>query len=140
MQPSDEGRAVPGAAIAVVAEILYLANLLIAPGFAFALLLLLFLHRRRDVPPLARSHLEQTLSASLWAGLLLILVASLILVLGGMHGAHTWVILILYFTLCHSTLVVFGAYGLAKAMAGQCWRYPLVGRPLARGCREIRWQ
>lgn len=140
MQPSDEERAVPGTAIAVTAEVLYLSNLLVAPGLAFALLFLLYLHRRSDAPPLARSHLAQTLSASLWAGLLLVLVTLLILVLGGFHGVHTWVILILYFTLCHSTLVMFGAYGLAKALAGQCWRYPLVGRPLAYGCREIRWQ
>ncbi|MBU0500535.1 MAG: hypothetical protein KJ558_03195 [Gammaproteobacteria bacterium] len=140
MQPSDEIQAVPGTAIAVTAEVLYLSNLLVAPGFAFILLLLLYLHRRSDAPPLARSHLSQTLSASLWAGLLLGLVTLLILMLGGFRGVHTWVILILYFTLCHSTLVMFGAYGLAKAMAGQCWRYPLVGRPLALGCRVNRWQ
>jgi len=33
-----------------------------------------------------------------------------------------------------SMLVVFGAFGLAKAMAAQCWRYPLIGRPLPAGC------
>jgi hypothetical protein len=29
---------------------------------------------------------------------------------------------------------MLGILGLAKAMAGQCWRYPLVGRPLPPGC------
>jgi uncharacterized Tic20 family protein len=61
---------------------------------------------------------------------LLLLVVVLILLLGDPHGVNTWVILITYFTLCHSTLVMFGAFGLAKAMAGQSWRYPLVGAPL----------
>lgn len=52
--------------LAIIAESLYLANLLIAPGFAF--LGLLWLWRRADVQslPLARQHLRQTLAASLW--------------------------------------------------------------------------
>ena len=57
-----------------------------------------------------------------------------IMLLGGYSGAHTWVLVILYFTVCHSTLVLLGVVGLAKAMAGQCWRYPLIGRPLPAGC------
>ena len=61
-------------------------------------------------------------------------VNGLILLLGGYTGAHTWVLVILYFTVCHSTLVLLGVVGLSKAMAGQCWRYPLVGRPLPAGC------
>ena len=35
--------------------------------------------------------------------------------------------LILYFTCIHSTLVLFGMYGLIKAMSGQIWRFPLIG-------------
>lgn len=136
----EQDRSIPGTAIAVVAEVLYLANLLVAPGIAFVLLLLLYLHRRHDAPPLARAHLGQTISATLWAGLLLVVVNLVILVLGGYRGVHTWIIVITYFTLCHSMLVLFGAYGLAKAMAGQCWRFPLVGRPLARGCFDSHWQ
>jgi uncharacterized Tic20 family protein len=41
-----------------------------------------------------------------------------------------WLLVILYFTVCHSTLVLLGMLGLVKAMAGQCFRFPLVGRPL----------
>jgi hypothetical protein len=33
----------------------------------------------------------------------------------------------MYFTCIHSTLVLLGAFGLAKALAGQAWRYPLIG-------------
>ena len=125
----------PGLALAVAAEGLYLANLLLLPGLAFAFLAVLFL-RRRGAPALAVAHLEQTFAASLWAGVLLVLVNALILLLGGYEGAHTWVLLITYFTICHSSLVVLGILGLAKALAGQCWRYPLVGRALPSGCGE----
>jgi hypothetical protein len=33
----------------------------------------------------------------------------------------------MYFTCIHSTLVMFGMYALAKAMAGQVWRFPVIG-------------
>ncbi len=124
----------PGLALAVIAEGLYLANLLILPGLGFLILLAIWWHRRNDAPPLASAHLSQTLAASLWAGVLLIVANGLILLLGGYRGPQVWVIVITYFTICHSLLVVCGAYGLAKAIAGQCWRYPLLGPPLPRGC------
>jgi hypothetical protein len=47
---------------------------------------------------------------------------------------------ILYFTFCHSTLVLLGIVGLAKAMAGQCWQFPLVGRPLPLDCARLESQ
>jgi len=137
MPVSDDSDTDPaGMMLAVTAESLYLANLLLAPGLAFLALALLYARRHASAPPLAAAHLSQTLSASLWAGLLLVVVNLLILALGGYHAAHTWIILILYFTLAHSTLVVCGAIGLARALAGQCWRYPLVGRPLPDGCPQ----
>jgi hypothetical protein len=131
MPPSAESQ---GWGRAAAAEALYLANLLLAPGLAFGLLLWLWWRSRDNAPPLVRAHLAQTLSASLWGGVLLVLVNVLILALGGYRGPHVWVVVITYFTLIHSMLVMFGAYGLAKAMAGQCWRFPLVGRPLPPGC------
>jgi hypothetical protein len=114
----------------VLAESLYLANLLLVPGLAFGILLYLYRRHAVSAPPLARCHLRQTLSASLWAGALLILVNLLILLLGGYRAAYTWLLVILYFVVCHTTLVMLGMIGLARAMAGQCFRYPLVGRPL----------
>jgi len=119
----------PGQGIAVGAEALYLANLLLLPGLAFLALLVLGFARRRDAPPLGRCHLRQTLSASLWAGAILVLANVLILALGGYRQPATWIVVILYFTLCHSTLVLFGIVGLARAMAGKLYVYPLIGRP-----------
>ena len=36
-------------------------------------------------------------------------------------------VLILYFTCIHSTLILLGMIALIKAMNGQIWRYPLIG-------------
>jgi hypothetical protein len=115
--------------LAVAAEALYLVNLMAAPGLAFLILGWLWLTRRHGAPPLARSHLAQTMAGSLWAGVLLVLANGLIILLGGYQAAHTWVVVILYFTTCHSTLICFGALGLARALAGQAYVYPLIGRP-----------
>ncbi len=134
MPPSNEE--VGGYGLAVTAEALYLANLLLAPGLAFVVLLWLWLRHRDDAPALARAHLAQTISGSIWAGLLLVVANVLILLLGGYDGPHVWTIVITYFTICHSMLILFGAYGLAKAMAEQCWRFPLVGRPLPEDCTQ----
>jgi uncharacterized Tic20 family protein len=121
---------VPGQGMAVAAEVLYLVNLLLLPGIAFVALVAVYLSNIRRAPPLAVCHLRQTLSASLWAGGLLLVANISILVLGGYRSPNTWMVVIIYFTTCHATLVLLGVMGLAKAMAGQCYRYPLVGRPV----------
>ncbi len=132
MPPSDIERRSeempPGTALATTAEVLYLVNLLLVPGLAFIALVALYVKYRVTAPALARCHLRQTLSGSIWAGVLLILVNGLILALGGYDAPGTWVVLIVYFTTCHATLVLLGVLGLAKAMAGQPYRYPLIGR------------
>jgi len=125
----DNEQEIPGQSLAVWAEVLYLSNLLIAPGLAFAALLWLFFKRSADMPALARCHLRQAISASIWAGALLVIANVTIILLGGYAAPNTWVIVIIYFTTCHSTLVLLGVLGLAKAMAGQKYVYPLVGRP-----------
>lgn len=137
MPPSAADRpdeSVTGEGLAVAAESLYLSNLLLVPGLAFLALLWLYLTRRDGASPLAIAHLQQTVSASLWAGVLLVGVNGAILLLGGYGGPNVWAVVIVYFTVFHSALVMLGIVGLAKAMAGQCWRYPLVGRPLPPGC------
>ncbi|MCM8856220.1 MAG: hypothetical protein LC541_12530 [Candidatus Thiodiazotropha sp.] len=130
----------PGTRLAIIAESLYLANLLLVPGFAFIILMVIFFKHRKETPPtppLALSHLQQTLSASLWAGVLLVLVNLFIVLMGGYSGPNTWMAVIIYFTLCHSTLILIGMFGLAKALAGKCFRYPLIGRALPAGCKGM---
>ena len=116
-----------GQNLAVLAEALYLINLLLLPGLAFALLLGLWLKYKGNAPPLARQHLKQATFVSLVGGLLIVTLSGLVLALGGLDWEWTWVMLILYFTCIHSTLVLFGMYGLIKAMSGQIWRFPLIG-------------
>ena len=128
----------PGQTQAVVAESLYLANLLLIPGIAFVALVVMYLRADGKTPPLAASHLQQTFWASLWAGVLLVVVNLLIVLLGGYRGPNTWMVVIIYFTVCHSTLILLGMVGLAKALSGQCYRFPLVGRALPPGCRSRR--
>lgn len=126
---ADSEQEIPGQSLAVWAETLYLANLLLAPGLAFLMLLWLYFKRSAEMPALARCHLRQAISASIWAGALLVIANLIIILLGGYAAPKTWMIVIIYFTTCHSTLVLLGVLGLAKAMAGQKYVYPLVGRP-----------
>jgi len=134
MPPSDDdfgfAEEKAGQNLAVLAEALYLINLLLLPGLAFAGLLALWLKNKDSAPPLARQHLRQTTFVSLVGGFLIVTLSGLILALGGLDWAWTWVVLVLYFTCIHSTLVLFGMYGLIKAMAGQVWHFPLIGPPL----------
>ena len=119
-----------GLPLAVIAEALFLANLLVAPGIAFGLLFWLW-HKNKDrAPPLARQHLKQATFVSLYGGLLIVSLTGLFLAIGGLNWEWTWVVVILYFTCIHSTLVMFGMFALAKAMAGQVWRFPLIGPSL----------
>jgi uncharacterized Tic20 family protein len=118
--------------LATAAEILYLANLLILPGVA-VLILVVLAWRKRQAGPLAAAHLDQAVRASLWAGLLLVGVNALILWIAGLTAA-AWAAVILCFTVCHATLVLLGVVGLVKAMNGQCWRFPLIGRAVPPGC------
>lgn len=126
MPPSDADRS-PGQDLAVAAEALYLTNLMLAPGLAFLGIAWLWLKRRASAPALARCHLDQAFWVGLWGGALLVLACAAILVLGGLHWEWTWIIVIMYFTCVHSTLIVFGVIGLSKAMAGKPYRYPLIG-------------
>lgn len=122
LSDDDDGRR-----LAIAAECLYLANLTLAPLLALVPLLWLFYRRNPPIPALARCHLRQAISGSLWAGVLLILLNAVILLLGGYHSRYTLITLALYFFSCHSALILLGMAGLAKALAGKPYVYPLIG-------------
>ncbi|MCO6413091.1 MAG: DUF4870 domain-containing protein [Thiogranum sp.] len=102
---------------------------MLAPGLAFVVLLILYMKNRAHADPLAANHLSQTVGVSLAGGALILVIIALILVLGGFDSGYTWMIVILYFTFIHSSLILLGVAGLVKAMAGEHFRYPLIGRP-----------
>lgn len=118
----------PGQGMATVAEVLYLLNLLLLPGIAFLVLLFVYLRYQSSAAPLAVCHLRQVFSASIWAGVMLVLVNAGIIFLGGYASPYTWIVVIIYFTTIHATLILLGTLGLAKAMAGKHYHYPLIGR------------
>lgn len=117
----------PGQGLAVAAESLFLVNLMLAPGLAFLAIVWLWLKRRKDAPPLARCHLDQTFYVSLWGGVLLVAANAALLLVFGWDWEWTWVFVIMYFTCVHSTLILLGMLGLAKAMAGKPYVYPYIG-------------
>lgn len=128
MDATREPAEIPGYRLAVAAESLYLVNLMLAPGLAFMPLAWLWLKHGPDAAPLARCHLDQTFWVSLIGGAAIVVAIALIIAAGGLDWAWTWVIVVLYFTLIHSTLIMFGMVGLAKALSGKLYVYPLVGR------------
>ena len=121
---------IPGQGLAIAAEALFLLNLLALPGLAFAILAGLWFRFRHDAPPLARQHLRQAFVVSLWGGVLIVACSAGILLAGGLQEQWTWVVLILYFTCIHSTLILLGMVALVKAMGGQAWRFPVIGPKL----------
>lgn len=125
--PPLEDKGLSDVTVAVTAEVLFLVNLLALPGLAFLALLWLGQREKHRDSALVRCHLGQAVRVSLWGGAILVLAVSAMLLAGGLHAAWTWVAVILYFTCIHSTLVLFGIFGLAKAMAGKTWSYPLIG-------------
>lgn len=118
-----------GQNLAIAAESLYLANLLVAPGLGFIAIAWLRGRRHASASPLARCHLDQAFYVSLWGGALLLSITAIFLALGGLEWEGTWVLVVMYFTCVHSALVMFGIIGLAKAMAGKPYVYPLIGHP-----------
>ena len=126
MPPSaaDSGRN-----LAIAAECLYLANITVAPVLGFVALLWLYRRQTPQTPAVARCHLRQALFGSLWAGVLMIALNAVILLLGGYRSTNVLITLILYFFSIHSALILLGMAGLANALAGKLFVYPLIGRP-----------
>ena len=133
MQHSDAEKILPseeepaGQTLAVTAESLFLVNLLLLPGVAFIILLVLYLRNKKHGALLAQCHLRQAVYGSIWAGAMLIIVNGIILLLGGYHSPFTWMIVIIYFITIHASLIYLGTYGLARAMNGKHYHYPLIG-------------
>ncbi len=121
-----------GTGLAIAAEALFLVNLLALPGLAFAALAWLWWRRGAPAPQRARQHQPQTDRGSARGGRRIDTHSAGFIALGGLNWEWTWVAVILYFTCVHSALVVGGIVGLASAMAGRPWRFPLIGPRLPR--------
>ena len=96
---------------------------------AFLALLLLYLLKAKHAAPLAVNHLSQTVGVSVIGGTLIVVIIALILLLGGFDSGYTWMVVILYFTFVHSSLIFMGVFGLVKALNSQHFVYPWIGKP-----------
>lgn len=103
--------------IAVMAQSMYLANLLILPGLSF-LILLRYFYVHREVKMLARLHLYRSVQLSVLAGLLLGVIPLLYILLSDSQSRALMLVLF-YFVCAHAGLVLTGMLNLARAMANK---------------------
>ncbi|MBA56797.1 MAG: hypothetical protein CMK89_20270 [Pseudomonadales bacterium] len=101
------------------AYLFYLFNITFLPGLGFIAQIVLWRQARSQCLAFAIEHARQSILASITAGALLTLVSGLILFIGDLASPYTWVVLILYFTLCHSSLILLGVLGFARSNGGK---------------------
>ena len=101
------------------AYLFYLLNITFLPGLGFLLQILLWHQTRSLCLAFASAHARQSVLASITAGVLLTAVTGLILFIGSWTSPYTWVVLILYFTLCHTTLILLGVVAYARSNGGK---------------------
>ncbi len=117
---------------AILAETLFLANLLLIPIIPFLILLSLFKkyqHNNKD--SIAYNHIRQTLIASVFAGFFIVIIAVGFYFFSATSPAMTWTIILTYMTCIHSIFVMLGIYGLSKAMSGQIVKFPFISQWLS---------
>lgn len=122
--------ALPSAAersAAIKAQSLYLVNLTLLPGIAFLALWRMHALAKDTRRGFAGQHLHQAFVASVWAGGLLVVAVAALAMLGDLQRPGTWIAIVVYVICVHSMLVLAGVIALSRAMAGQSWRYPLIG-------------
>lgn len=104
--------------LASLAQLLYLANLLAAPGIALLLLALLRFMLRGRLDGFSRYHFRLALLAGC-AAILVIGLPALGFWLRGYDSPQAWTALLMYLLIMHTAFVVFGIYSLARAMTGK---------------------
>lgn len=110
---------------AIAYQLLYLVNLLALPLLSILILWLAYTTVfRKQRNEFNRHHYR----IALWGssiGLLLIGLPALAFYQAGYNSAEAWTTLILYLIVTHTTLVMFGIFTLAKAIAGKQLRESL---------------
>jgi uncharacterized Tic20 family protein len=84
--------------------------------------------KKSNAPPLADNHLAQTVGVSMIGGVMIEGIIVLLFFFLGLNSAYTWTVVVLYFTLIHSSLILLGVIGLVKAMSGEHFVYPVIGK------------
>ncbi len=122
-----------GKGLAIAGEGLFLLNLLF-PGIPLLILIYLYLRHRNTPHLIVECHLKQPLITALISTALFLIINLVAFLSGGyssldnLVSIHSLVALEVYTLLVLLPFTVPGLLGLTKAMSGQCYRYPLLGR------------
>lgn len=110
--------------LSIMAPVLYLLNLLLLPGFAFLVLVFIYIKYRNISEPVARVQIQQNFYASIVSGLAIVGISIVIILIGGFSSMYSWMIMLIYALSIHATLVLLGAFSLAKSINQQAYLYP----------------
>ena len=113
-----------GERLAIAAPVLYLLNLLLLPGLAFLILVLIYIKYRHIDHQVARVQLQQNFIASICAGIAILGVSLIIITIGGFDSMYSWMIMLTYAVSIHAALVLCGALSLAKGINKKTFFYP----------------
>ncbi|MEH6811633.1 MAG: hypothetical protein V7677_03780 [Motiliproteus sp.] len=114
--------------IPVVLQGLYLLNLLALPLLAMISILYLCKKHWHSEDLVTRCHTRQVIASSIWFAIV-VLGGSLLFWLVGDHGPQLWTMLLMYLIVFHTTFVMIGLVGLAKAITGKPYQPYLIGVP-----------
>ncbi|NNJ73480.1 MAG: hypothetical protein HKP09_09890 [Enterobacterales bacterium] len=113
--------------VSVVAHSLYLANLLFT-GVTLIILLVVYKHYYSKVPALMQAHLRQATAGAIITSLIFLILNSIIYTFVGYFSVSGLVVLEVYYMFIVPLCVIPGIIGLTKALKGQSYYYPLIGR------------
>lgn len=122
---------VPGHMTAIIGEGLYLLNLLL-PILPLLFLILLNLKHRTATSAFLRDHLKQPMVGAIISSSLFLLGCLYIIMTGGYKSMSFEFILVLevYTLAVVMPFLVPGLIGIVKAISGDRYRYPLIGKLL----------
>ena len=123
--------------IPVILHGLYLVNMLSLPGLAMIPLLYLCHRHWNSADPLIYCHVRQVLSTSIWF-LLVFFGGVLLFWSSGEDSPSHWTMLLMYLIVFHTTFVMVGMVGLAKAISRKPYRPYLIGVPYQEGDDDLR--
>ncbi|SFC01333.1 hypothetical protein [Pseudoalteromonas denitrificans] len=106
----------PQKKMSVIAQSLYLANLLLLPGLSFLLLLNYFI-KFKSQSGLARIHLYRAMQLCIVNGVLLAIVPLIYIFVFSEKPDTAIMIMIFYFVCVHAVFVLLGMLNLSRAMA-----------------------
>ncbi|MES9937699.1 MAG: DUF4870 domain-containing protein [Sedimenticola sp.] len=116
-----------GKPLAVTAQGLYLLNLLF-PLLPMLGLVGINLSRGKSAPELARGHMRQALAGAIISSCLFLIANLIIVTQEGYRSVTALIVFEIYFVAVVPIMLIPGLMALIKAMAGQPFRYPLIGR------------